>query len=293
VRILVIGSEGNVGRPLVRHLRASGAEVLEADIKPGWRPGYTMADINHPLDLLGVFDARPEVVYLTAATVSRVTCEGSASVAVATNLGGLANVIQLTKRVDAKFVHFSTSEVYGPTDGEMREDGEPRPNNRYGLTKYLGEQLVEYEVVAHGLKAVTLRPFMFYSEDEDRGDHRSAMVRFAEHLSKGETIEVHADTGRGWMHMDDAVDAIERASRVPDYAVINIGHPDVVSTEILAHMVCSRFKADRSLIHVVPQPNRMTAWKRPSLERQAQMLNFEPRVGIEEGVSRVCARFRL
>jgi nucleoside-diphosphate-sugar epimerase len=293
VRVLAIGSEGNVGRPLVEYLKKAGDDVIEVDIKPGSRPGYLMADINHPLDLLEAFDTRPNLVYLMAAVVSRVTCEQASSVAVATNLGGLNNVIQMTKKAGAKLVYFSTSEVYGPTDGEMVETAIPRPNNRYGLTKYLGEQLVEYEVRTNGLKAVILRPFMFYSEDEDTGDHRSAMVRFAAHLSAGQPIEVHADTGRGWMHMDDAVDAIERASRLPVSAVVNIGHPNIVNTEILAHMVATRFKADRTLIHVVPQPDRMTAWKRPSLERQADLLHFEPKVGIEEGVSRVCDRFRM
>ena len=43
----------------------------------------------------------------------------------------------------------------------------PIPNNRYGLSKFLKEQLVEYEVRTHGLKAVTLRVFMMYDENED------------------------------------------------------------------------------------------------------------------------------
>jgi nucleoside-diphosphate-sugar epimerase len=67
----------------------------------------------------------------------------------------------------------------------------PRPNNRYGLTKLLGEQLVDYEVAQHGLRAVTLRPFMIYDENEDFGDHRSAMIRFAHDLARGRPIQVH------------------------------------------------------------------------------------------------------
>lgn len=291
MRALVIGSEGNVGRPLVSYLRDTGHDVMSVDIKPGWRSGYAMVDINHPLDLLDAFDWRPDVVYLLAAVVSRVTCEKAGSLAVATNLAGVNNVIQMTKRVGAKLVFFSTSEVYGPTQGVMLETSTPAPNNRYGLTKYLGEKLVEYEVMSHGLKAVTLRPFMFYSEDEDAGDHRSAMVRFADNLSKGRSIEVHENTGRGWMHIDDAVVAIERASTLDYYTIINIGHPNIVATSVLAEMMLERFKAPKSLLVVTPQPERMTSWKRPSLQRQSALLNFGPLVGIEEGVSRVCSRF--
>lgn len=69
----------------------------------------------------------------------------------------------------------------------------PQPNNRYGLSKLLGEQLVGYEVRTNGLRAVSLRPFMGYDEDEEFGAHRSAMIRFAYGLATGQPIEVHRD----------------------------------------------------------------------------------------------------
>lgn len=145
-KALVIGSEGNIGTPLVQHLRASGYDVLESDIRPGWRTGYLMADINHPVDLLPAFDWGPDVVFLLSAIVSRVTCEQAGGVAIATNLGGVNNVLQLAKRVGAMVVFFSTSEVYGPHCDPMDEtESDPRPNNRYGLSKLLGEELVEYK----------------------------------------------------------------------------------------------------------------------------------------------------
>jgi len=68
-KALVIGSEGNVGVPLVRHLRQTGYQVLECDIRAGWRPDYLMADINHPVDLLPAFDWGPNVVFLLSAMV--------------------------------------------------------------------------------------------------------------------------------------------------------------------------------------------------------------------------------
>ena len=57
-------------------------------------------------------------------------------------------------------------------------------NNFYGLSKLLGEQIIDYEVKNFGLKAVILRPFMIYDEDEVIGEHRSAMIRFAFNLLK-------------------------------------------------------------------------------------------------------------
>ena len=290
-KALVIGSEGNIGVPLVKHLQGLGYEVLETDVKPGWRAGYLMADINQPVDLLPAFDWGPDVVFVLSAMVSRVTCEQASGLAIATNLGGINNVLQLCRRVGAMTVFFSTSEVYGPDCDPMDESiSDPKPNNRYGLSKLLGEKLVEYEVRAHGLRAVSLRPFMMYDESEDLGDHRSAMIRFATNLALGRKITVHRRSLRGWLHVSDAVRAIEAAAHVREYAAINIGHPEIVPIEDLAEMIRAELKADPSLISLQDQPARMTLVKRPALARQFSILGVVPKVSLREGVGRVCRR---
>jgi nucleoside-diphosphate-sugar epimerase len=292
-KALVIGSEGNIGAPLVRRLREDGYDVLETDIRPGMRGDYLMADINQPIDLLPAFDWAPDLVFILSAMVSRVTCEQASGLAVSTNLAGVNNVLQLCKRVGAMTVFFSTSEVYGPEIEIMDEARtDPRPNNRYGLSKLLGEQLVEYEVRTYGLRAVTLRPFMIYDEKEDLGDHRSAMIRFASNLALGKPIEVHVGAARGWMHISDAVRAVEAATRTDQYRVINIGHPDVRPMEELAELIRSELDAPHSLIRPVELPPQMTLTKRPSLRLQREVLAVEPRVSLEGGVQLVCREIR-
>ncbi len=289
-KALVIGAAGNIGAPLVEHLRSTGYAVLEVDIKPGWRSDYLMADISHPVDLLPAFDWGPDVVFLTAATVGRMTCEQAASLAVTTNLSGLNNVLQLCKRAKAMCVYFSSSEVYGPECATMDDAvSHPQPNNRYGLSKWLGEQLVEYEVRTGHLRAVTLRPCMIYDETEDLGDHRSAMIRFAANLARGRPIEVHRGSARGWLHISDAVRAFEAASRVERYTTINVGHPDIVPIADLATMIRSELQADPGLIRTLALPPQMTLVKHPVLDRQRKLLGFEPHVSLREGVRRVCA----
>ena len=288
-KALVIGSEGNIGNPLVKYLISKNYQVLETDIKPAHRENYLMADITQPVDLLPAFDWKPDVVFILSAMVSRVTCEQASSLAISTNLGGINNILQLCKRVNAMTVFFSTSEVYGPNCEVMDEAATvPIPNNRYGLSKLLGEQLVEYEVRTHGLKAVTLRPFMMYDENEDLGDHRSAMIRFATNLAIGKNISVHKGSARGWLHVSDAVRAIEASARVTDYSVINIGHPDIVPIHTIAEMISEELGADKNLINIQNLPDRMTLIKRPSLDRQRDILKIEPSVSLQSGVKMVC-----
>ncbi|MQG38400.1 MAG: NAD(P)-dependent oxidoreductase [SAR202 cluster bacterium] len=291
VKALVIGSEGNVGKPLVEYLYSKQYEVLEADIKPGWKSNYYVSDINHPIDLLPAFDSNPDVVFLLSAMVSRVTCEQASSLAIATNLSGINNVIQLCKRTNSRLVYFSTSEVYGPECNPMDEsNSNPNPNNRYGLSKYLGEKLIEYEVRSHGLKAVTIRPFMIYDENEEFGEYRSAMIRFACNLATGKPVEVHQGSARGWLHISDAAKAIEKAAHLNEYSVINIGHPEIKSILSLANMIKEQLEAPSSLIKEIEIPQRMTSIKNPTLKRQTELLEVTPKIGLDEGVSKVCSK---
>jgi nucleoside-diphosphate-sugar epimerase len=292
-KALVIGSEGNVGVPLVTHLRATGYEVMETDVRPDNRPSYWTADMNQPIDLLPVFDWGPDVVFMLSAVVSRAVCEQASGLAVATNLAGINNVLQLCKRVGAHMVFYSSSEIYGPGHEVMDEATTlPTPNNRYGLTKWLGEQLLEYEVRTYGLSAVTLRPFMIYSEHEDFNDRRSAMIRFAGNLAQGKPIEVHRGSARGWLHVSDAVDAMERAAHVREYAAVNIGHPEIHPVEELADMIRDELGAADELVVYRDQPAGMTPVKRPSLERQREVLGVQPKVALREGVERVTREIR-
>ncbi|MBA3522332.1 MAG: NAD(P)-dependent oxidoreductase [Gemmatimonadales bacterium] len=289
MRALVIGSEGNIGRPLVSYLRSMGYAVLESDIRPRLRPGYLVADITHPLDLLPAFDWEPDVVFVLAAVVGRTTAEQAGSLAIATNLAGINNVLQLCRRADSMCVFISTSEIYGPASESMDETALPHPANRYGLSKWLAEQMVDYEVRTSGLRAVTIRPCMVYDELEDVGEHRSAMIRFAANLASGRPIEVHSGSARSWLHVSDAVRAIEAAGHLERHTVINIGHPEIVPMIELAEMIRAELGADPTLIRSVPIPAHVTLVKCPSLERQRLLLGFEPRMALREGVRRVCA----
>jgi nucleoside-diphosphate-sugar epimerase len=296
MRILVIGSEGNVGRPLVRYLRDCGHRILCADIQNKYGPDYFQTDIVHPNDLYPItIKEKPDVIYNLAAMVSRITCEASPHMTIDRNLGGTNNVIQLAKLVDAKLIVFSTSEVYGNQGGIQSEESTAlKPNNRYALSKLLCEELTKYEVEYGGLRAVIVRPFMFYHEGEDLGCHRSAMIRFADDLYHHRKIKLHKGSRRSWLHMDDAVVALERVIYLNQFTIINIAHPRVIEMEVLARLFCEIYGRDYAAnVEETPLPPQMTLEKVPDVKRQTELLGFTPKIDIEEGVQKVAEKIML
>jgi len=285
MKILVIGSEGNIGSKLVPYLRECGHKVFKADIIQGVGNDYSVIDINNPGELYNL-KFKPEIVFNLAAMVSRVTCEDSPGLTIQTNLAGAYNVIQYCKKVGAKLISFSTSEVYGNIGGLLSEDRECEPNNIYGLSKLLGENLVKYEV-SQGLKAVIVRPFMIYDEDETRGEHRSAMIRFAESLTNKKKIIVHDGAQRSWLHISDTVRILEKLIYT-DFCIVNIGHPEVVDIKWIAFRMCALLGLhDVDYIIEKDLPYKMTLTKTPDIEKQTKLTGIIPKVNIDEGINLV------
>jgi nucleoside-diphosphate-sugar epimerase len=119
------------------------------------------------------------------------------------------------------------------------------------------------------------------------------MIRFAEGLLNGEKITVHKTSKRSWMHMDDAVVALERLVYLDRHHVINLGHPNVVETEYIAKYMCGKLGIEFDKhVDLVGLPRRMTLVKIPDLTKQNQLLGFEPKISIEEGIERVLAKVK-
>jgi nucleoside-diphosphate-sugar epimerase len=295
MRILITGSRGNVGTPLAMHLQKQDHEVFGIDIVQGVGENYKVADINIAADLAGVFiNFRPEVCFHLAAMVSRVTCEASPAITIQTNIAGTNNIVQLCKLSNTRLIYFSTSEVYGNIGGVLSEDRtDMAPNNLYGLSKLIGEQIIKYEV-SRGLDAIIVRPFMLYHEDETIGDHRSAMVRFITDLIKGKQITVHDGAVRSWMHLDDTVRVLERLLFTKGFNIVNIGNPDYRTIDGLALIICSQLFQDySSMVRLECLPDRMTLTKIPALEMQKKLSGIDSMsVSLEDGVVRVIQKIK-
>jgi nucleoside-diphosphate-sugar epimerase len=291
MNILITGSEGNIGRRLSSYLEKNH-NVFCIDIKQNFKPSYKTVDINSSIDLLDVFETfRPDVVFHLAAMVSRVTCEISPATTILTNVNGTNNIIQLCKKYKSKLINFSTSEVYGNQEGILSESSPLFPNNLYGTSKMLAEQLVNYER-SNGLIAINVRPFMFYDEEESTGSNRSAMIRWGESLLNRKKIDVHTGSERSWLHINDGVKILERLIYVEE-PVINVGSPFIYKMRDVAEIMCRYLSIDQNLyISEIALPEKMTLIKHPDLSIQRRIAPIIFEYDIERGISLVIDNLR-
>lgn len=302
LNILITGSEGVIGRRLVRYFsnedrltylmnREHG--LFTCDRLPADRPRHTIADITHPETLRRAFEAsRPELVFHLAASVGRLASEAWASVALRTNVEGTQNVVDLCLEYGARLLYVSTSEVYGDAffdPGPVTEVMRTQVHQGiYGLSKLHGEGLVRLSHIRHGLDAVIARPFMCYSEDEALSPYRSAIARFMRSIKRGEPITVHEGAIRSWCYVEDMVEGLARLGLSECQGVYNVGRHEPMTLEETAKLLVEE-TAHTAGINVVEMPDGIYPVKHASFDKIKRDLGWEAGIDMKDGLRRVRA----
>jgi nucleoside-diphosphate-sugar epimerase len=190
-----------------------------------------------------------------------------------------------------RFIHFSTSEVYGPHADAVSEaavlTSGPVADRRwvYSVSKLSGEHATLRYGEAYGIKATTVRPFNIYGP---RQVGEGAISNFARRLVRSEPIEVYGDGSdvRAWCHVRDLVAAIDLIlDNVAAFGVtFNIGNPSArLSTLELARAMIALHGSGE--IRQVPQTHSRIKLRTPDIARAESLLGFAPKVGLSEGLT--------
>lgn len=198
-----------------------------------------------------------------------------------------------------RFVDFSTSEVFGTYAFRVKEGdatslgavGEARWT--YAVSKLATEHLCHVTHRAKGLRALTIRPFNIFGPGQVG---EGAIHHFIVRALRGEPLVVHNDGDqiRAWCYIDDMVDGLLLAL-VREEAIgltFNIGNPRTALTvHNLAHLVKRMTGSASEIVHT-PWPYADVELRIPDIGRAREVLGFEPRVDLEEGLARTIAWYR-
>jgi UDP-glucuronate decarboxylase len=305
-KIAVTGGAGFIGSHLCEKLVEAGHDVLCIDnYYTGSKANVrTLLDSPH-FELLRhdiTFPLYIEVdeIYNLACPASPIHYQFDPVQTTKTCVHGAINMLGLAKRVKAKILQASTSEVYGdPTVRPQTESywgnvNPVGPRACYDEGKRCAETLFFDYHRQHGLNIRVARIFNTYGPRMDPDDGR-VVSNFIVQALKGDPITIYGDGSqtRSFCYVDDLVGALMRLMEAPDHvnAPVNLGNPRESTIKELAEMIVE-MTGSKADLTFKPLPEDDPLQRYPDISRAEKNLSWRPSTSLEEGLVRTVAYFK-
>ncbi|MGZ5034312.1 MAG: UDP-glucuronic acid decarboxylase family protein [Usitatibacter sp.] len=305
-RVLVTGGAGFLGSHLCERLLETGHDVLCADnFFTGTKDNIAHLIGNPNFELLRhdvTFPLYVEVdeIYNLACPAAPVHYQFDPVQTTKTSVHGAINMLGLAKRVKAKILQASTSEVYGdPKVHPQKEDywGHVNPigmRSCYDEGKRCAETLFFDYHRQHQLRIKVARIFNTYGPRMHPNDGR-VVSNFIIQALKGEPITIFGEgkQTRSFCYVDDLIEAMIRLMRTPDdfTGPVNIGNPREFTILELARKVIE-LTHSKSKIEFRPLPSDDPTQRKPDISLAKATLEWEPHVELDQGLVKTIGFFR-
>src|SRR5262245_60587897 len=305
-RVLVTGGAGFIGSHLCEKLLADGDDVLCVDnFFTGTRDNIARLLDNPHFELMRhdvPFPLFVEVdeIYSLACPAAPIHYQYDPVQTTKTSVHGAINMLGLAKRVKAKILQASTSEVYGdPKEHPQREDywGHVNPIGQracYDEGKRCAETLFFDYHRQHQLRIKVARIFNTYGPRMHPNDGR-VVSNFIVQALAGDPLTIYGDGAqtRSFCYVDDLVDALVRLMATPERFTgpVNLGNPAEFTVLELAQKVLA-LTGSASRLDYQPLPQDDPLQRKPDIALATHHLLWQPRVALDEGLKRTVAYFR-
>jgi UDP-glucuronate decarboxylase len=304
-RILVTGGSGFLGSHLCERLVAGGSDVICLDNFFTGAKRNIEGLLNHTnFELIRhdvTFPIYLEVdqIYNLACPASPIHYQHDPVQTTKTSVHGAINMLGLAKRVGAKILQASTSEVYGdPNVHPQTEDywghvNPIGPRSCYDEGKRCAETLFFDYRRQNNLRIKVARIFNTYGPRMHPNDGR-VVSNFIVQALLGRDITIYGEGSqtRSFCYVDDLIDGLMRLMATDDSVIgpINIGNPTEFSMLQLAAMVIDLTGSKSKIVHR-PLPENDPRQRRPDISRAQEKLSWEPRTPLAEGLTRTISYF--
>jgi len=305
-KVLVTGGAGFVGSHLCERLLKDGHEVVCLDNYFTGQKQNIVHLLGNPYfelirhDVTMPFFIEVDEIYNLACPASPIHYQYNAIKTIKTSVMGAINMLGLAKRIRAKILQASTSEVYG--DPQVH----PQIETYWGHVNPIGERacydegkraaetlFVNYHK-QNKVRIKIIRIFNTYGPRMHPNDGR-VVSNFIVQALKGEDITIYGDGSqtRSFQYVDDLVEGMIRmmASRDDFTGPVNIGNPGEFTILQLAEKVI-HLTQSRSKIVRKPLPPDDPAQRRPDIELARKELAWEPRVPLDQGLVKTIDYFK-
>jgi len=296
MRILVTGGAGFIGSHLIDRLMADGHEVLCLDNFYTGHKRNILKWLGHPYfelvrhDITEPIRLEVDQVYHLACPASPVHYQYNPVKTVKTNVMGTMNMLGLAKRVKARFLLASTSEVYGdPEVHPQTEDyrGSVNPigiRSCYDEGKRIAETLAFDYHRQNDVEIRVARIFNTYGPRMLENDGR-VVSNLVVQAIKNIPLTVYGDGSqtRSFCYVSDLVEGLIRLMNGEQIGPVNLGNPDEYTILELAQTV-QQLVNPNAEIKFAPLPQDDPRRRRPDITRAKTWLNWEPTVPLIEGL---------
>ncbi|MGD2131415.1 MAG: SDR family oxidoreductase [Maricaulaceae bacterium] len=304
-RVLVTGGAGFIGSHLCERLLEKGCEVLCVDnFFTGTRANVAHLLKNPMFELMRhdvTFPLFVEVdeIYNMACPASPIHYQFDPVQTTKTSVHGAINTLGLAKRVKAKILQASTSEVYGDPSVHPQPEGywgnvNPiGPRSCYDEGKRCAETLFFDYYRQHKLAIKVARIFNTYGPRMHPNDGR-VVSNFIVQALKGEDITIYGDgqQTRSFCYVDDLVDGLMRLMATGEDVTgpINIGNPGEFTIRELAEIVIE-LTGSKSQLVTRPLPQDDPRQRKPDITQAGKVLEWQPKTPLREGLAKTIAYF--
>ena len=200
----------------------------------------------------------------------------------------IANAVLKYKSRIEKFIHISTSEVYGTADREPMDEEHPlKPLTPYAAAKAGADRLVYSYVKTYNLPAIIIRPFNNYGAHQHL---EKAVPRFITSVMLNEPITVHGDgsVARDWVYVEDVAEAIDAALKADINKVrgevFNVGTGIAVSVLDIAKKILKIMGKSESLLSYIPERPGQVDKHISSVEKTTRTIGWKAKTKLDEGL---------
>ena len=304
MRIVVTGGAGFLGSHLCERLLGEGHDVICLDnFFTGRRENILHLMDNHHFELLRHDVIEPvllevDQIYNLACPASPVHYQYNPVKTVKTNVMGTVNMLGLAKRVRARILQASTSEVYGdPKVHPQREDywGHVNPigiRSCYDEGKRLAETLMMDYHRQNGVDIRIARIFNTYGPRMLENDGR-VVSNFIVQALRGEGLTVYGkgEQTRSFCYVDDLIEGLIRLMNTDGINdPVNLGNPGEFTIRELAEEVAKACGREVKITYQ-PLPQDDPQQRKPDITRARTLLGWEPRIPLPEGLRKTVAYF--
>lgn len=304
-KILVTGGAGFIGSHLCERLLNEGNEVICLDNYFTGSKKNIIHLLDNPYfelvrhDVCSPYFVEVDEIYNLACPASPIHYQYNAIKTVKTSVMGALNMLGLAKRINAKILQASTSEVYGDPIihpqvetywGNVNPIGE---RSCYDEGKRCAETLFVNYNRQNNVRVKIIRIFNTYGPNMHPHDGR-VVSNFIVQALKGEDITVAGDGSqtRSFQYVDDLLEAMIRMMATRDSFIgpVNTGNPNEFTILELAQKVIELTNS-KSQIRFIPLPADDPTQRRPNIDLAKKELNWEPKIQLNEGLIKTIEYF--